>query len=162
MAGEGNYDGKATGDIAGFVIVIYLCYMRPLLTTLIAILAVTIAGAQDFSRETHEILDCKDEYLYNCMLNIGMYPHGFIWVDLHGHSWWVLENPAITYDRAVSEEFSFLTVNAFLSYNALDLARQEGWPVFSGRDILTYTPGPNESHPPVFLQTDKHDKSLCR
>lgn len=133
--------------------------MKKILTTLIAILAVFVSKAQDVSKESHEIWDCMDEYLDECMLSIEMYPRGFIWVDIHGHSWWVLENPAITYDRAVSEEFAHLTVSAFLSYNALDLARQEGWPVFSGRDILLYTPEPNESHPPVFLQTDKHDKS---
>ena len=120
--------------------------------------------SQQLLKQSHDMWKYRDDVLEDCALNIGLFQSGFIWVDVHGHSWWVLANPAFPYRKQGDKDrvYDALTVNAYLSYNALDLARQEGWPVFSSLDEYLATPSPSGSHPPIFQQNYKRDKGLSR
>lgn len=129
--------------------------MRRLLTALFFLFALSLANAQDIAREPKGGLRVsEDEVLTKCVLNIDTFPKGFFWADVNGNSWWVLPNPI----HRVGDT-DLLQVNAFLFYNVRSLASQEGWKVYYSLDEYFDTPEPNESHPPVFLQTDKRDKN---
>lgn len=132
--------------------------MRRLLTIIVVLLATfAVARAQEFAKEPEGgMWAYSDGALTDCVMNIGLFDKGFYWVSREGYSWWVLENPILRIG-----DTQLLQVNAFLYYDVLALARQQGWPVHESLDsyLRSCTPGSTDSHPPVFLQSDKRDKA---
>lgn len=125
---------------------------------LIALLVlISIKGfAQNVEKEPQDAWHNKmwhsNDVLGECLLNIGLFPNGFFWVDIHGHTWLFIENPVqrlVEHGRPGCE----LSLNAYTYYNALDIAREQGWPVYHSLDDYPWMNPPESKYPPVFVQT---------
>lgn len=109
--------------------------------------------------EWHRNTMRRNEHLIQCTSNIGLFPKGFYWVDLHGHTWYYEANP---YHDGSSEDIRLAAICTVtfvpIPYEEL----REAYLAERGRNLreyyelhsYSYTHPSNEPDPPVFRQND--------
>lgn len=65
--------------------------LRNLIIDVMLLLSAAILSAQSAPKEPR--LDSHDTILEECMLNIGLFPKGFYWLDTEGNMWYIVGNP---------------------------------------------------------------------
>ena len=105
----------------------------------------------------------NDPFLCECMLNIGLFPKGFYWMDVHKHIWLVVPNPLTEIGRrseGIDRNFA-LCISVYLSdpraKEVLYLVEKKILKVYPASEGVSHMPAATHSDPPVFLQIDKHD-----
>ena len=105
----------------------------------------------------------NDPFLCEFMLNIGLFPKGFYWMDVHKHIWLVIPNPLTEIGRrseGIDRDFA-LCISVYLSdpqaKEVLYLVEKKILKVYPASEGVQHMPAATYSDPPVFLQIDKHD-----
>ena len=129
--------------------------MRILHVVLLLLSCTTASRAQHVEKEPRDVWHSRmwqnDSALQECMMNVELFPHGFFWVDIHGHTWLILENPVC---RLVEDNSpgKALTLIAYTYYNALEIAIEQGWPMYRSLKEYPWMDPPKSEYPPVFVQ----------
>ena len=135
--------------------------MRVLHVVLLLLFCTTASWAQQVEKEPldawHSRMWKNDSTLEDCMLNVELFPHGFFWVDIHGHTWLILETPVwrLVEDNSPGKA---ITLIAYTYYNAQEIAMAQGWPIYRSLDEYPWMNPPKSEYPPVFVQENRRVK----
>lgn len=94
----------------------------------------------------------NNKMLRFCMMNVGCFPAGFYWIDIHGHTWLI---ESFGSGKSIDDPICKIT---FVPGNFLDEAAKMNLEILHEADISPYIRQPNETHPPVILQNGRFDR----
>lgn len=106
----------------------------------------------------HDML--HDQVLEECILNIGLFPKGFYWQDMHGHMWLFIPNPLSGLHEINNGSGPALAISIFLGHGYREeveesVARGKSQVVSRMEDIFPHILDSTYPNPPVILQTDR-------
>lgn len=88
----------------------------------------------------------SNKMLRFCMMNVGCFPAGFYWIDIHGHTWLI---ESFGSGKSIDDPICKIT---FVRGNFLEEAAKMNLEILHEAEISFYIRQPNEAHPPVILQ----------
>ncbi len=143
--------------------------MKRYLAIVVMLLTFINTYGQDKYTEPHdqwyrEML--HDPVLEECILNIGLFPKGFYWQDIHGHMWLFIPNPLQDIDINDGAGPA-LSLSIFLGHGCREeveesVAQGKSQVVSRMEDIFPNILDSTYPNPPVILQTDRTAHQKCQ